>query len=388
MDNNLDQILANVHQVSEKIAGMETGAAEANKSIAALTEKQEAMQRELAALQQNAAAQGAEKTEAAKSYGERFVTSAGYKAFKNDMGNRRAGFRLELAAAPETTQASNSVSRTTFAPPTELGLVTDPRKVLNIESLFGHINVSGSAYQYVKYGYTTTGTATGPAVTAEGAAKPEANYTGTIVSGAVKTVAAWTKVTEQMMQDDANLVSFINDDLRYQLNKVIDQQIVTGNGSGQLTGLNQSGNYYDYITGAGLASGDTVIDLILKVKANMEAANITNISLLLNPLDWVKVLGAKNANKDYLIPGILDVPAQRIWGIPVILSGSVTSGKFHMGNFFEGGKVIERTGLAVEIDREGDDFTKNLMTIRAERRLDFAVVQPKALAYGNFADVA
>lgn len=386
--DNLDQILANVNQVSEKIAGMENGAAEATKSIAALTEKQEAMQRELAALQQNAAAQGAEKTEAAKSYGERFVTSAGYKAFKNDMGNRRAGFRLELAAAPETTQASNSVSRTTFAPPTELGLVTDPRKVLNIESLFGHINVSGSAYQYVKYGYTTTETATGPAVTAEGAAKPEANYTGTIVSGAVKTIAAWTKVTEQMMQDDANLVSFINDDLRYQLNKVIDQQIVTGTGSGQLTGLNQSSNYYDYITGAGLASGDTVIDLILKVKANMEAANITNISLLLNPKDWVKVLGAKNANKDYLIPGILDVPAQRIWGIPVILSGSVASGKFHMGNFFEGGKVIERTGLAVEIDREGDDFTKNLMTIRAERRLDFAVVQPKALAYGDFADVA
>lgn len=382
---DLDQILASVNQVSEKI---DTSNAEATKSIAALTEKQEAMQRELAALQQTAAAQGPEKTENAKSYGERFVTSAGYKAFKNDMGNRRAGFRLELAAAPETTQASNSVSRTTFAPPTELGLVTDPRKVLNIESLFGHISVSGSAYQYVKYGYTTTETATGPAVVAEGAAKPEANYTGTIVSGAVKTIAAWTKVTEQMMQDDANLVSFINDDLRYQLNKVIDQQIVTGTGSGQLTGLNQSGNYYDYITGAGLVSGDTVIDLILKVKANMEAANINNIALLLNPMDWVKVLGAKNANKDYLIPGILDVPAQRIWGIPVILSGSVASGKFHMGNFFEGGKVIERTGLAVEIDREGDDFTKNLMTIRAERRMDFAVVQPKALAYGNFADVA
>ena len=382
---DLDQILASVNQVSEKI---DTSNAEATKRIAALTEKQEAMQRELAALQQTAAAQGPEKTENAKSYGERFVTSAGYKAFKNDMGNRRAGFRLELAAAPETTQASNSVSRTTFAPPTELGLVTDPRKVLNIESLFGHISVSGSAYQYVKYGYTTTGTATGPAVVAEGAAKPEANYTGTIVSGAVKTIAAWTKITEQMMQDDANLVSFINDDLRYQLNKVIDQQIVTGTGSGQLTGLNQSGNYYDYITGAGLESGDTVIDLILKVKANMEAANINNISLLLNPMDWVKVIGAKNANKDYLIPGIMDVPAQRIWGIPVILSGSVASGKFHMGNFFEGGKIIERTGLAVEIDREGDDFTKNLMTIRAERRMDFAVVQPKALAYGDFANVA
>ena len=193
-------------------------------------------------------------------------------------------------------------------------------------------------------------------------------------------------MTEQMMADDANIVSFINDDMRYQLNKVIDYQIVRGTGSGQLKGLNQSGNYTDYITGSGFTTGDTVIDLVLKVKTQMEAAGITNITLLLNPIDWCKVLCAKNVNKDYLIPGIVDVPMQRIWGIPVVLSGCVESGKFHMGNFYEGGKVIERSGIAVELDREQDDFTKNLMTLRVERRLDFAVVQPKALAYGNFAD--
>ena len=174
--------------------------------------------------------------------------------------------------------------------------------------------------------------------------------------------------------------------MRYQLNKVIDYQIVRGTGSGQLKGLNQSGNYTDYITGSGFTTGDTVIDLVLKVKTQMEAAGITNITLLLNPIDWCKVLCAKNVNKDYLIPGIVDVPMQRIWGIPVVLSGCVESGKFHMGNFYEGGKVIERSGIAVELDREQDDFTKNLMTLRVERRLDFAVVQPKALAYGNFAD--
>ena len=120
----------------------------------------------------------------------------------------------------------------------------------------------------------------------------------------------------------------------------------------------------------------------------MRAANIQNLTLLLNPMDWVKVVGAKNANKDYLIPGILDVPGQRIWGIPVVLSGSVASGKFHMGDFYQGAKVVERTGLGVEIARTEDDFLKNLYTLRVERRLDFAVVQPKCLAYGNFADVA
>lgn len=355
---------------------------------AATNERINAMEKELSALQQNAAGiPAAVSAPAFRTYGEAFVADKAFQDFKASIsGNRHAGFRKELAAAPETTQASNSASRTSLAAPTELGLVTDPRQVLNIESLFGRLTVGGSAYQYVKYGYTTTETATGPAVVAEGAAKPEANYAGTIQTGTVKTIAAWTKMTEQMIADDANIVSFINADMQYQLNKVIDYQLVRGTGSGQLKGLNQSGNYTDYITGSGFTTGDTVIDLVLKVSAQMRAANINNITLLLNPVDWVKVLTAKNVNKDYLIPGIVDIPTQRIWGIPVILSGSVESGKFHMGDFFAGGKIIERSGIAVEMDREQDDFTKNLMTLRVERRLDFAVVQPKALAYGTFAD--
>lgn len=365
----------------EKLSGLVTEkTAEAN-------ERMTAMEKELSALQQAAAGRMDAVKTAPATFGHQLVADKAYQEFKSKVaGNRHANFRLELTAAPETTQASNSASRTSLAAPTELGLVTDPRAVLNIEGLFGRLGVGGNAYQYVKYGYTTTETATGPAIVAEGAAKPESNYAGTIQTGTIKTIAHWTKMTEQMMADDANIVSFINDDMRYQLNKVIDYQIVRGTGSGQLKGLNQSGNYTDYITGSGFTTGDTVIDLVLKVKTQMEAAGITNITLLLNPIDWCKVLCAKNVNKDYLIPGIVDVPMQRIWGIPVVLSGCVESGKFHMGNFYEGGKVIERSGIAVELDREGDDFIKNLMTLRVERRLDFAVVQPKALAYGNFAD--
>lgn len=366
----------------EKLTGMVA------EKTAATNERINAMEKELSALQQNAAGiPAAVSAPAFRTYGEAFVADKAFQDFKATIaGNRHAGFRKELAAAPETTQASNSASRTSLAAPTELGLVTDPRQVLNIESLFGRLTVGGSAYQYVKYGYVTTDTATGPAVVAEGAAKPEANYAGTIQTGTVKTIAAWTKLTEQMIADDANIVSFINADMQYQLNKVIDYQLVRGTGSGQLKGLNQSGNYTDYITGSGFTTGDTVIDLVLKVSAQMRAANINNITLLLNPVDWVKVLTAKNVNKDYLIPGIVDIPTQRIWGIPVILSGSVEAGKFHMGDFFAGGKIIERSGIAVEMDREQDDFTKNLMTLRVERRMDFAVVQPKALAYGTFAD--
>lgn len=370
------QTVASLQSEIQSLKGSQNSVSELENTIKSL-------QKEVQALQQTKA-QSVITTDDKMDYGSRFVSSNEFKAFKSALRDRNASVRLELSAAPETTQASNSATRTSLAQPYEAGIVTDPRQVLAIESLFGKINIDVNAYQYIKYGFTTTLTATGPAVVSEGSAKPESNYSGIIKTGTIKTLAHWTKMTEQMIADNGNIVAFINDDMQYQLNKVIDAQIVNGTGSGQLEGLSASGNYTDYITGAGIDTGDTVIDLILKVKTKMEAANIRNISLLLNPVDWCKVLCSKNVNKDYLIPGIVDIPQQRIWGVPVILSGSVTSGKFHMGNFYEGGKIFERQGVTVEMARSGDDFEKNLMTLRVERRMDFAVVQPKALAYGDF----
>lgn len=391
--SNIDEISQMISTIDGKITDNAQTVASLQSEIQSLKTSQgsvselentiKSLQKEVQALQQTKA-QSVITTDNKMDYGSRFINSNEFKAFKSALRDRNASVRLELSAAPETTQASNSATRTSLAQPYEAGIVTDPRQVLAIESLFGKINIDVNAYQYIKYGFTTTLTATGPAVVSEGSAKPESNYSGTIKTGTIKTLAHWTKMTEQMIADNSNIVTFINDDMQYQLNKVIDAQIVNGSGSGQLDGLSASGNYTDYITGAGIDTGDTVIDLILKVKTKMEAANIRNISLLLNPVDWCKVLCSKNVNKDYLIPGIVDIPQQRIWGVPVILSGSVTSGKFHMGNFYEGGKIFERQGVTVEMARSGDDFEKNLMTLRVERRMDFAVVQPKALAYGDF----
>lgn len=391
--SNIDEISQMISTIDGKITDNAQTVASLQSEIQSLKTSQgsvselentiKSLQKEVQALQQTKA-QSVITTDNKTDYGSRFVNSNEFKAFKSALRDRNASVRLELSAAPETTQASNSATRTSLAQPYEAGIVTDPRQVLAIESLFGKINIDVNAYQYIKYGFTTTLTATGPAVVSEGSAKPESNYSGIIKTGTIKTLAHWTKMTEQMIADNGNIVAFINDDMQYQLNKVVDAQIVNGTGSGQLEGLSASGNYTDYITGAGIDTGDTVIDLILKVKTKMEAANIRNISLLLNPVDWCKVLCSKNVNKDYLIPGIVDIPQQRIWGVPVILSGSVTSGKFHMGNFYEGGKIFERQGVTVEMARSGDDFEKNLMTLRVERRMDFAVVQPKALAYGDF----
>lgn len=378
----------NIREFSGMIKNNETAINAMKAEGESMRKELEGVKRELTALQQSGIAPVADSVDVAKmSAGMQFVKSAGFAEFKKSIpGSRDACYRYQVkAAAPETTQADNTVSHGSFTPPVNIGVVTDPRAVINIRPLFGTYNVEGSSYEFVRYGYRTTLTATGPAFTAEGNAKPEANYGGPIIAGTVKTLPVWTKLTEQMIADNSNLVQVINDDLPYQLDKVIDYQILRGDGTGvNLKGLNQSGNYTDYLDGVVWENSDTVIDLVLTVKGKMEAAGIRNLILVLNSEDWTKVLKSKNVNKDYLIPGIVDIPTQRIWGVPVVLNENVESGKFYMGNFAEAGKIIERSGLQIEMARSGDDFERNLMTLRVERRLDFAVLQPKAVCYGNF----
>lgn len=385
-ENLVAEAVKNIAEVGEMVKSNAETVKGITETVNGLKNDNESIRRELMALQQSNST--VETKSEPMDAGTQFVKSADYHEFlTRAKKDKNASYRFDIkAAAPETTQASNSYSRTAFALPGHLGLVTDPRQALNIADLFGRIQIASNSYEFIRYAYKTTETATGPAPVAEGSAKPESNYGGTIQTGTIKTMATWTKLTEQMIADDSNIVNFINDDMPYQLAKVIEYQILRGDGSsGNFSGLNQSGNYHDYITGITFANDDTVIDLVLRVKSAMEAAGVTNVMLLLNPSDWCKVLTAKNVNKDYLIPGIVDVPSKTIWGVPVVTNPFVEAGKFYLGNFAEAGKIVEREDLSIEMDREQDDFTKNLMTLRVERRLDFAVMQPKAVCYGDFA---
>lgn len=385
-ENLIAEAVKNIAEVGEMVKGNAETVKGITETVNGLKNDNESIRRELMALQQSNST--VETKSEPMDAGTQFVKSADYHEFlTRAKKDKNASYRFDIkAAAPETTQASNSYLRTAFALPGHLGLVTDPRQALNIADLFGRIQIASNSYEFIRYAYKTTETATGPAPVAEGAAKPESNYGGTIQTGTIKTMATWTKLTEQMIADDSNIVNFINDDMPYQLAKVIEYQILRGDGSsGNFSGLNQSGNYHDYISGITFESDDTVIDLVLRVKSAMEAAGVTNVILLLNPSDWCKVLTAKNVNKDYLIPGIVDVPSKTIWGVPVVTNPFVAAGKFYLGNFAEAGKIVEREDLSIEMDREQDDFTKNLMTLRVERRLDFAVMQPKAVCYGDFA---
>ena len=308
--------------------------------------------------------------------GAEFVNSNAFKNFEksNFKGHMSYEFTKDT---PLTNNLAAPYSVGTIGGVSDQGFVEDPKAILNIENLFSHAPITENTFLYMPL--TVTGNA---GFIAEGTAKPETTFNVTAKTGQVKTIATWTKVSEQLFADKSQLINILDNNLTHAVDVTVQNQLISGDGTGEkLSGISKVGNFTDYVTSSGTATN--TVDLLRNVAFKMRGANIDNLTILLNWSDWSALLGLKSTTNEYLINGILDPVKQTIYGIPVVLSSAITAGKFAMGNFKMGGIVFDKTSMALEIDRTGDDFTKNLITIRAERRLGFAVVQPKAICYGD-----
>ena len=308
--------------------------------------------------------------------GAEFVNSNAFKNFEKS--NFKGHMSYEFTkATPLTNDLGTPYSVGTVGGVSDQGFVEDPKVVLNIENLFAHAPIADNTFLYMPL--TVTGNA---GFIAEGSAKPETTFNVTAKTGQVKTIATWTKVSEQLFADKSQLINILDNNLTHAVDVTVQNQLISGDGLGEnLSGISKTGNYTDYVTSSGTATN--TVDLLRNVAFKMRGANIDNLTIVLNWTDWSALLGLKSTTNEYLINGILDPVKQTIYGIPVVLSSAITAGKFAMGNFKMGGIVFDKTAMGLEIDRTGDDFTKNLITIRAERRLGFAVVQPKAICYGD-----
>ena len=308
--------------------------------------------------------------------GAEFVNSNAFKNFEKS--NFKGHMSYEFTkATPLTNDLGAPYSVGTIGGVSDQGFVEDPKAILNIENLFAHAPIADNTFLYMPL--TVTGNA---GFIAEGADKPESTFSVTAKTGQVKTIATWTKVSEQLFADKSQLINILDNNLTHAVDVTVQNQLISGDGTGEnLSGISKSGNFTDYVTSSGTATN--TIDLLRNVAFKMRGANIDNLTILINWTDWSALLGLKSTSNEYLINGILDPVKQTIYGIPVVLSSAIAAGKFAMGNFKMGGIVFDKTAMGLEIDRTGDDFTKNLITIRAERRLGFAVVQPKAICYGD-----
>ena len=218
-------------------------------------------------------------------------------------------------------------------------------------------------------------------MTAEAAAKSQADFDLVLASASVKKVTAYIKVTKEMLDDVELLRSEIDQELSELINLKIDDQILTGTGSGaNLTGILQNATAW--------AAGSFALAIptpnnfdVLRTAINQVRVNLFEpTDIVMHPTDVTAMDLVKDTTGQYVLPPFSTTNGTVISGIRVVANTGVTLGSFLVGDFTKSG-VRFKEGITVNVGYENDDFTKNLVTILAEARL---VHRVKSNHYGAF----
>lgn len=374
--SGLDAIDKRIGEMQEAMKKREASQEEVTKKVAELGEAQLKFSRQLLELQQKA--QKPDGAEANHTFGDLVTKSDSYKGFLSNHANMKFVHANKADGDPIKSPAAH------LMPYRVPGIQALEQRELVIESLFPKVPVSTNSVEYVKEKSFTNGAAT----VAEGAKKPYSTLETEAAQTPVQVVAHWTRITRQLADDAAALSAFINARMVYGVDLAAENQILSGNGtSPNLDGLMNTGNYteqafkLDEIGG----SNSTLLDLLRMSFAKVNSNNYRTSAVILNPMDWALLQGLKEANGSYLLGSPANSFANSsVWGVRVITTAAMPSGKFLAGDFARAATIYDRMETVLDIATQNeDDFIRNLYTIRAERRLALAVERSLALIGGS-----
>lgn len=380
IQKGLDSIEAKIAEFAAKAEAETKAVGKTAHDTATALENLGIKQRELADEILNLKQRGALQSEPAKieGMGEQFTKSEAYKAFAEGRAQKA---RMEV-------KNTLTGSATTVAPDRKPGVVAGASQILTLESLFPSLPTSSNAIEFTKEASFTNNAAE----TAEGGAKPESAITFSLVNMPISTVAHWVKISRQLAMDNAALAAYVETRMAYGVNRKVEGQLATGDGSApNLSGIFKSGNFtaHGYLSGA-LGSVLAKFVLIRKVIGDLYAAGYAADGIVLNPVDWATMETELLTTAAGQVPFSYDAAgAPRLFGLRVVQSVGVTADTFAVGAFGQAGTIHNREGIVVEMsESDSDNFTKNLITIRAERRLALAIEVPAAIRGGDLTPAA
>jgi HK97 family phage major capsid protein len=308
-----------------------------------------------------------------ESWGAQLVKSEALKRFQDGSAQKA---RVEL-------KNTLTGSDTNVSPDRKPGVVAGAFNPLTLESFLNSATTSSNAIEFTKEASFTNAAAEA----AEGASKAESALTWSLVNMPVSTVAHWIKISKQLSADNVALAAYVNSRMVYGVNRKVETQLVSGDGtSPNISGILDSGNFTAHgYADAALGSSLKKLVLIRKIMADLWAAGYPADAILLNPADWATVEIDLLTTQAGQVPFKYDEAGNaRLWGVPVIQSVGMTADQVAVGAFRQAYTVYNRQGVVVELsDSDSDNFTKNLVTVRAERRLALATEVPAAVRAGD-----
>jgi HK97 family phage major capsid protein len=304
-------------------------------------------------------------------------------AFKDLNGGANRGRAVVEAAAITTANTTVGTGRspsTSLVPSMRVpGIITKPDRALTVRDLIAPGTTTAGSIEFVQ----ETGYTNNAAPVAETTAKPYSDLTFDLKSAPVRTIAHLFKISKQMLDDVAGLISYL--DLRGTTGLKLkeENQLLFGSGTGQnIAGLVPQATAFD---NALRKTGDTRIDTIRHAILQVRRAEYRATGIVLHPDDLEALDLTKDEEGRYIISDPVNGGPERVWRLDIVDTTAMPTGQFLVGALATAAQVFDRQQVTFEISTENtDDFEKNMATARIEERLALAVYRPESLVTGTF----
>ncbi|WP_417220512.1 phage major capsid protein [Arthrobacter sp.] len=345
------------------------------------------------------AQKGAEKSlRRVKNLGLEVVNSQQFKDAMSPFTDGRVPERAKFSTAPIRVKGlfvgGDQASAGAFVTPEQSGIIEMlGRRPLTIRDVISVRRTGADAIEYVRQVSHTNAAAPVAEATSSaaptapegggalvlptgGGYKPEGSWAFERKTTNVKTIAEWVPATKRALADAAQLEGLINDELRSDIAEAEENQILTGDGSGEnLTGILST-------SGVQTQAFDTDIFRSTR-KALTKARTVGRVvpnAVALNPVDVETIdLARENGSTGkFLGAGPFALGPRTLWGVPVLETEGIAAGQALVGDFSKA-VLWDREQTSVSItDSHADFFIRNMVAILAEERIAFGVTRPSA----------
>lgn len=361
------------YAANDKITeGMKQKADEAITKMNGLSAELEELKKHVSTIENRGDGEGEQR----KSVGQKFVENEHVKSLMSQ-GTPRGRATVEMKTILTDPTSAGVLVQDTRLP----GIIATPDQRLTVRDLLTQGNMDGSVIGYVQ----ETGFTNNANTVAEGAKKPESDIKFELQETSARVIAHYIKASRQILSDASMLASYIDGRLRFGLALKEEQQLLNGDGTGQnLKGIIPQSTAFN----AAIANVTkmTKIDTLRLAMLQATLAEYPATGHVLNPIDWTEIETTKDENGRYIIGQPQGAAYKTLWGLPVVETQAIASGKFLTGAFKLGAQIFDRWQASVEVATENeDDFVKNMVTILAEQRLALAVYRPECFIHGDLA---
>lgn len=311
--------------------------------------------------------------------GQQFVKCDQVKAVRE---GRQVSARMEVKTAIINATGQNQPLVPAHRLP---GVVHEPMRVLRIRDILPGGQTSSNMIEYAKENVFTNNA--GPQVGGspeafENVTKPESAITFTLATAAVATIAHFIPASKQILDDAPGLASYIDSRMIYGLRLKEDDELLNGTGSnGEVTGMVTGQTAF---VNSASPNYTTPLDILRDSIRQAHVSEYQPDGIVLNPLDWSIIELSKDSQGRYLFANPQSAAQPMVWGLPVVLSNSMTAGTF-LTIASQSCQIFDREEANVQISLEDStNFQKNMCTIRAEERLAFVTYRAQGLVGGSF----